>query len=514
MSSAAGGAARFWRRHHVRAVVVSALLVTLACVAATALPPSARALARIVIISPHRYQVVQRDAAGRAAITVVGRRLGIEGPVEVRWGTGGWVRASCSGTGRFKVRLPDLAAGQATVVVRAARRHDVAAKVPLVGVGDIYVIAGQSNASGRGERLNRARNPTLSAALFGNDDAWGPLVDPTDSPVRQVDRVSKDIDAAGSVWPLVATRVMAREAVPVAFVPCASGSTSIAEWQMDPSAPASPATLFGSMVRRVRAVGGRVRAILFWQGELDARMLVPRDTYAASLVRFAADVKAATGAPVVPAQMGDFTFQRWTAEGVDAIRMAQEDVMLTPAAAENAVATGPALYDIDLAPGWHPITDAQSAAVARRWTAAIRTGVLGAESHQSPRLTGAAYDGATTITLTLSVVAGALAPGPAEGIVVDAAGQPVLVTDALVVPPDRVVLHLAAPVAPEDLQSLTVSLGSGRDGAGRSVPAEDSAWRLPAWPFAAEPVATPGGKSTSRVSSPSAGPFDQSAASP
>ena len=93
-----------------------------------------------------------------------------------------------------------------------------------------------------------------------------------------------------------------------------------------------------------------------------------------------------TGAPLVPAQIGDLPFGSWwTAEGVDTIRLAQQDVLLAPQPAGGLV-PGPVLYDIDLAPGWHPETDAQSAAVADRWTAAIRTGVLGADPARSPVL--------------------------------------------------------------------------------------------------------------------------------
>ena len=133
------------------------------------------------------------------------------------------------------------------------------------------------------------------------------------------------------------------------------------------------------MLRRVHAVGGRVRAVLFWQGERDARWPTSRSEYAAGLAGLATDVRLVTGAPLVPAQIGDLPFGSWwTPEGVDTIRLAQQDVLLAQQPAGGLV-PGPVLYDIDLAPGWHPETDAQSAAVADRWTAAIRTGVLGAD---------------------------------------------------------------------------------------------------------------------------------------
>ena len=470
--------------------LVAAALLALVGVGVGASAATAAAGPRVVLFAPHAYQVFQRDATGLAGVRVTGRLIGMGGSVQVRWASKSWVRAACSPAGRFGVTLPARPAGQGRVVVRATRRHSVAAVVPFVGIGDLYVIAGQSNASGRGQRLNRAKHPTLKAGLFGNDDHWGPLVDPTDGAAGQVDLVSKDPDAAGSVWPLVATRLMRREAVPVAFIPCSAGSTTIAGWQRSAVDPSSPQTLFGSMVRRVRAVGGRVRAVLFWQGELDARLLTSRSAYAARLARLAVDVREATGAPLVPAQIGDFTFTRWTAEGIDAIRLAQEDVLLAPQPAGGLV-PGPLLYDVDLSPGWHPVTDAQSAAIADRWTAAVRAGVLGVDSARPPLLLGAAYDGATTVTVTFAVGGGALTSGAVGGFVLRAAGLPVALVGAEAMPPDRVVLRLQEAVPVASWADLTLSLGSGRDGAGAAVPVESSAWRLPPWPFVAEPVAPP-----------------------
>ena len=55
--------------------------------------------------------------------------------------------------------------------------------------------------------------------MFGNDYRWHELHDPVDSAEGQVDTVSRDLGAGGSVWPDVATELLAAEGVPVAFVP-------------------------------------------------------------------------------------------------------------------------------------------------------------------------------------------------------------------------------------------------------------------------------------------------------
>src|SRR6202023_1447306 len=66
-----------------------------------------------------------------------------------------------------------------------------------------------------------------------------------------------------------AVEMVARTGIPVGLVPCAHGGTSMDQW--------SPAlkdregdSLYGSMYRRFVAVGGRVRGVLWYQGESDA----------------------------------------------------------------------------------------------------------------------------------------------------------------------------------------------------------------------------------------------------
>ena len=65
----------------------------------------------------------------------------------------------------------------------------------------------------------------------------------------------------------------------------------------------------------------------------------------------------------------------------------------------------------------HAIESSQSAAVADRWSAALRSWVLGAEPVRSPVIIGAAYDGYSTVTAKFAVDGGSLAPGAVAGFV-------------------------------------------------------------------------------------------------
>jgi hypothetical protein len=452
--------------------------ITLLAPVATAVPASASP--SILISSPRPFQVIQRGNDSRASIFVTGLRRGFKGPLEIRWGNGPWSTTYCAGDGSFKSHLAPRRTGQATLAVRGAWRHDVHASAGRIGIGDIYVIAGQSNASGRGSSPSRYTHPVLKAALFGNDYRWKNLADPTDSASGQRDPISKDVYAAGSVWPLLATELMAAEGVPVAFVPCAREGTTIAMWQRDGTAPAWPSTLYGSMLRRVRAVGGRVRAILFWQGEADARDHIAHAVYETLLLRFASDVVADCGARVVTAQIGDYGANWYDAPGVDAIRLAQQDAWT----AGTAILPGPVLYDIDLASTAHFTRGSDLMTAARRWAAAILTGVLKRDVARDPRLVEAAYDGDLTITLRFVARPEPLRLGRVDGIVVRADGQLVALSSAMATAPDTVTLLLEAPAK----SPLTVTLGSGREAAGAQVPRESSVWELPALMFVEEPV--------------------------
>jgi hypothetical protein len=421
--------------------------------------------------SPSAFRIFQRDASGHGTILVSGRCASSVGRLRVTWGKAS-VLVTPSGEGRFRARLGVPAPGQATLTVAGETVPGPAATREGVGVGDIYVIAGQSNASGRGPNLRVASNPRFTACMFANDYRWKALTDPVDSPAGQLDGVSRDPWAGGSVWPLVATRLMAVEDVPVAFVPCACGNTTMRRWLRVAGRPRSRRTLYGSLVNRVRAVGGRVRAVLLLQGESDARASVPPEEYASELRRFAAQIAADVGAPIVVGQVPDFPVTRYPPDAVDAIR----DVQVRAEQLGPGLRLGPSLYDIDLGGWWHIMEPDDQEVAAERWAAAVLRVTDGADVPQPPCLLVASREGARVLALRFT--GGALAPGPVGGISVEADGLPVAVSTAEVTGDASVRVVLADDAPPGAI--MTVSIGRGRDGAGAHVPAESSSWSQPA----------------------------------
>ncbi len=131
----------------------------------------------------------------------------------------------------------------------------------------LFILAGQSNMSGRGE-VPAGEPEAPRVYVFGNDYRWHPGREPVDDPAGQVDVVSLD-ENAGFGPGLAFARAMTEQnpEMIVGLIPCAKGATIIEEWRRSPD----DATLYGSCLKRARAAApaGRIEGLLFFQGESD-----------------------------------------------------------------------------------------------------------------------------------------------------------------------------------------------------------------------------------------------------
>jgi Carbohydrate esterase, sialic acid-specific acetylesterase len=164
-------------------------------------------------------------------------------------------------------------------------------KVGPLFVGDLWVLAGQSNMVGYGNLID-VTPPHPKVMALGMDGRWAQAREPLHWEIDAIDPVhlrllgfasadsatrakhSQDFhkgraQGAGLGLPFAATLVEHTK-VPIGLVLCAHGGTSMKQW--------SPArkgegghSLYGSMLLQVqRAGGGRVKGVLWWQGESDA----------------------------------------------------------------------------------------------------------------------------------------------------------------------------------------------------------------------------------------------------
>jgi hypothetical protein len=158
--------------------------------------------------SPSDYQVFQRSGS-TGAINITGTVAGGGAHViEASFNGGAYADIDTSDIdGAFSGTLSSQAQGQGTLTVRKKNNPDSATTVTYVGIGDIFVVAGQSNSTGQGTNNQSYSHATLKAAKYSRAGVWAELTDPTDS------------DGGGSVWPLIATSYLASQGVPCAFVP-------------------------------------------------------------------------------------------------------------------------------------------------------------------------------------------------------------------------------------------------------------------------------------------------------
>ncbi|MGF7148410.1 hypothetical protein FHS96_002038 [Sphingomonas zeicaulis] len=164
---------------------------------------------------------------------------------------------------------------------------------------DIYLLAGQSNMSGRGsmaELTETERRPDPAIRLYGNDGRHRVAADPVDDATGQVDPISAD-RAAGIGPGLFFARTMRQaNGRPILLIPCAKGGSSIKQWIPGGGRD----TLYGSCLARIREVGGKLRGVLWYQGETDAHAVDTAQRWSPSFTAVVARLRADLAQPRLP----------------------------------------------------------------------------------------------------------------------------------------------------------------------------------------------------------------------
>ncbi len=232
------------------------------------------------------YQVFQRGPENSADIRFAGTTTAPNGTAVqarlLRYGkpTGrfGWDEVCKVSRGGFNGLLPAVpTGGEHTLEVRAIDHGGALATAlcPGILVGDLWVMGGQSNMQGRG-RLDapEVEEPHTLVHAFDMSDRWliarEPLHWRLDSPdpahwpeLRQPtddERLAQHKGRTDGVGPglAFAGEVVRQAGVPIGLVPCAVGGTSMEQWDPE-QVKLGGRSLYGAMLRRVDAVGGRVR---------------------------------------------------------------------------------------------------------------------------------------------------------------------------------------------------------------------------------------------------------------
>lgn len=331
----------------------------------------------------------------RFALAQLKRYTSTPTAIEARWSGGSWATIDAAPSGNiFSGTLSSQNAGQGDLEVRMENLTDTTDIAQCVGIGDVFVVAGQSNAQGWGDNLQSYSHATIKASMYRLLGDWAELSDPCSI-------AANGVESQGSPWPLLATLLMGSEGVPIGFINVAvNGSSLNTDWQPG-SGTYSNATdcIDGSGV-------ATVKAILWHQGETDANDSVDRATYTSLLSGLVddlqSDVPALTGAKMVCAQIGYKTTNEQDRADLDAIRLAQSDAWDSDA----DILAGPVLFDIGLSDGdgVHIGTgsDSELQVAANRWYRCLLAHFYnGSESATSPRFSTTVRSG-TTVTVTFT----------------------------------------------------------------------------------------------------------------
>jgi sialate O-acetylesterase len=152
-------------------------------------------------------------------------------------------------------------------------------------VGDLWVLAGQSNMEGCGG-LDQPMEVDAHVHAFYYGDRWDYAHDPlcwfneAVEPIywREADPAKRGAAAtndrklqqtgAGCAVRFGIDLYTATK-VPVGLIVCPLGGTSLAQWSPDLKEQGT-SSLYGTMLRRINVNGGKVTGVLWWQGESDA----------------------------------------------------------------------------------------------------------------------------------------------------------------------------------------------------------------------------------------------------
>lgn len=341
----------------------------------------APALNSVTITSPVQYKTVQRSGSA-GSISITGTYVGSPTAIEASFNGGSYatIDAAPSG-GTYSGTLSSQSEGQGTLTVRFTNNTSVLATVSDVGIGDVFVVVGDSIAEGRGTNAQSYTHATLKATKFTEADAWGNGNDGIDTGT-----------SSGSHWPLLATQIMADQSVPVAFVSAAAGTSDVAgthnEWAKNNSG-------YAAMTSQITDSGvNAVKAVLIHLGPnavVDSST-ISQATYNTAIDTLAGNVVAdIAGAPKL--HIGIFGE---VSTGSPPDRTASLNNMraaIIEAHGDNTnVKPGPCLIDQDYSDGVHPQSDAALAAVAGRWWVALKESLYSGSGGRGPRLSYARWN--------------------------------------------------------------------------------------------------------------------------
>ena len=283
------------------------------CALVALAPPSLWGVPEIKLMSPTDHQVVQRHSRAEGRLTISGVRKDARGTqLEFRLldaqGQGAWRQLNAGIEDAFSSTIIAPAGGWYRCEARLTKDGKAVAETAVahVGIGEVFLVAGQSNSANHGEEKQ-----TVKSGLVASFDRlnWHPADDPQRGASGN----------GGSFLPPLGDALATKFGVPIGFIPIGIGATSVREWLPAGIPFPAPPTLvyrvrqlpdgrwesngvaYGTLVSRLKQFGPRgLRAVLWHQGESDANQkdttrTLPGSLYQEHLGRIIRDSRQAAG---------------------------------------------------------------------------------------------------------------------------------------------------------------------------------------------------------------------------
>ncbi len=249
----------------------------------------------------------------------------------------GWKerRVGTAARGKFFATLANIPAGGPYRLALRCGKTEV--RVKAFFVGDVWLMAGQSNMEGCGNMTGAAK-PHPLVRVFSMRREWRRAEDPLhllgESPdachgggqsmsaerAEVLRRTAKKGVGAGVFF---GREMLARSGVPQGLIATAHGGTSMSQW--DPALKNKGGdSLYGSMLLSLRATGQPIAGVLWYQGESDTDG-PPVDVYTEKMRALVAAVRRDLKQPALPwimAQIGT-VFGRWGGSGWNRVQEQQ-----------------------------------------------------------------------------------------------------------------------------------------------------------------------------------------------